>query len=87
MPTCMRQEMILQISLLGETFGTLSAAKGPCALMDMRVTSKIARRGECLVTVRTFVRFLLGKQFLRLSKVRRTNLLWYVSFDGSRDSN
>ena len=66
MPTCMRQEMVLQISLLGETFGALSTAKGPCSLMDMRVTSKIARCGECLIAVRTFVRFFLGKPFASL---------------------
>lgn len=60
----MGEQVVLQIGLFGETFRALTAAVRPGALMNVRVATQIARRGERLIAVRTLVRlFLKGAAF------------------------
>ena len=82
-----REKMILQVGLFGEALGTLAASKWPCALMDVRVTTEITRRGERLVAVGALVWLFLDE---RESTCRRSThdalaRLSCVSFDGSTD--
>ena len=85
--SCVREQMILQVGLLGETLGALAASKWPCALMDVRVTTEIARRGEGLIAIGAFVRLFLDER----GSVRRRSTPHSLgrpscgSFDGSTD--